>query len=162
MAGLFPLVAEDAGPGDLSDRDLGFAGAIGAHQADVLAREQRSLPEQDLASRCHGDEQVGGQGLVSALGNLNAELSGHCLGAGLVDVPQRDRSAEGGERPRGRAAVHARPDDRSRLGVRPAEDVRGEHGGGARAKRRHGSGVQDRLDEARIGIREDDETGHGR
>ena len=46
---LLPVVAEDADARELRDRDLGFAGAVGAHQARVLTRLQRALREHDFS-----------------------------------------------------------------------------------------------------------------
>ena len=73
------------------------------------------------------------------------ELVGRRAGALRVEVPDRDRAPTGEERPRRRPAVHARPDHGDGLGVVAPERLGGEHGGGAGAERRHGTGVEHGL-----------------
>ena len=51
VARLLPVVAEEVGAGELADRDLRLAGAVGAHHRDVLPVAQRSLGEEQLAAR---------------------------------------------------------------------------------------------------------------
>ena len=72
MARLFPLVAEQAhagvlpgrapsdtrSPGKLCGGDLGLPGAVGAHQAQVLAGHQRAVLEEHRVAGRHRHHDV--------------------------------------------------------------------------------------------------------
>ncbi len=160
MARLLPLVAEDPRARDLGDGDLGLAGAVGAHQADVLARLQRPLRQQDRLPRRHGHDHRSGERLGLARSRADPELGRDGTRPLPVDVPEQDVAAPLLEARRGRAAVDARADHRCRTGA--AERLGRDRSGGAGPQRRHRAGVQHGLDDAGLGVREDDETAHGR
>src|SRR4029453_6478089 len=71
---LLPVVAEDVVAGELLHRDLRLAGAIGSHQRDVLPRSQRSLGKEHFVAGRDGDEEVGGDRLLTRRGHARAEL----------------------------------------------------------------------------------------
>ena len=161
VARLLPLVAEDSRALQLCDRDLGLPRPVCAHQADVLARSQRAHRNQDRPAWRHRDDRVRPERLVETPGDADPEIGSHSACPFLVDVPQQDLTAERLERSSRGTPVHTHADHR-RDSTGRLERLGRQHRGRPGAKRGHRARVQDRLDEAGLGVREDDQTAHGR
>ena len=162
MAGLLPVVAEDVDAGELLDRDLGLARAVGAHQARVLPRPKGSLVEHDLAARRHGHDDVRGERVLPARRHRPSDLLRDLPGAVGVQVPNDDVATARAEGPSDRAPVHARADHRSRPAVRAAERLGGEHGRCAGPSRRDRARVEHGDERPVRGVRQEHETRHRR
>ncbi len=161
MARLLPLVAEDPRALELRDRDLRLPRPVRAHQADVLAGPQRALRNQDLPAGRHRDDGIRGQRLLEAAGDADAEIGRHGARPFLVDVPQDDVTAERLEGSGRGTPVHADA-DHSCVSTGRLQRLGRQHRRRTGAKSGHRSRVQNRLDEAGLGVREDDEPVDGR
>ena len=120
----------------------------------------RSAPsrEEHARARRHRHDEVGRERLVRRARRLERRARSAAPRArARVDVPERDASAAREERPRRRAAVDAGSDHGRGRGVGAPERLRREHRGGARAERRHGAGVEHRLEPPVVGVREQHE-----
>jgi hypothetical protein len=127
----------------------------------VLSRTQRAFGEEDLLARRHGDDHVSGEGLVTARGDADAETCGHSKGTLLIDIPEIDVAAERLQAAGARSSVHARA-DHGRGTARQAERLGRQRCGSAGAQRGHRACIHHRLDDARLGVREDHDSVHGR
>ena len=121
VARLLPVVAEDVAPAPSSaGGDLRLARAVRAHQADVLARPQRALRRR-RTSRPGVTVTTTSAASASSRDAATSQPSSAAtlLRALAVDVPERHGAAAREERPRRRAAVHARRRHRGGPRVRP-------------------------------------------
>ena len=127
VACLLPVVAEDVRSHELFDRDLGLAGTVGAHQAHVLPCPERARLEERLVPGRDRDADVCRERLLAGGGHARAQFRRRLARPLLVEVPEQHFAPAGDERPRGRAAVHARADHGSRPRA-DAERLGREHG----------------------------------
>ena len=156
---LLPVVAEDADARELLDRDLGLARAVGAHEAHVLPRTERTLREDRLTPGSHGDDDRRRERL-GARDNRRADFVGDRAGARLVDVVHDDAPPARGERSRDGTAVHAGA-DHGGVPVR-SQRLRCENRRRAGAQRRDGARVE-RSDEHPVRrVRQQHESRHRR
>ena len=158
---LLPLVDHDPGARELLDGDLRLAGAVGAHEADVLPGAEAARREEDLAAGRDGGDDVGAERLLARAGRARAQLLGHGRRPRGVGVPEEHLAAAGEERPRHRAPVDAAADHAGRP-VAGRQGLRGQHGGRAGAERRDGAGVELGEQAPVGGVGEEDDAAHGR
>ncbi len=162
VAGLLPVVAEDACAGELGDLDLGLAGAVGAHQAHVLSRPQAPRVQHRLQPRGHRHEQVGRERLLPRARGARADAPRSLGRPARVDVPEEHVAPPGDERRRRGRAVDACADDRGRGRVRLAERLRRQHRGRPRPQRGHGGRVEHGDQPPVGGVRDEHDAGHRR
>ena len=158
VARLLPVVAEDVRARELLDCDLGLPRAVGAHQAHVLPRLQRTRGEEHLTSRRHGDKELGSERLIARRGSAADALRDRRRARG-VEVPDERRPPPRRERPRRRLAVDTGADHSRRLRVRTAERLRREHGSRAGPYGGHRRCVEHR-EEASVLRRRDEHDSH--
>ncbi len=142
VARLLPVVAEDANARQLLDCDLGFPGAVRAHQAHVLAGPERAGTVDELVARRHRRHQVGSQRFLATRSDRGTQVVGRNAGTLRVDVPEQRLVSASHERAGRRPPVDARPDHGSALCIRPPERLRRQDGGGAGPQRGDRAGVQ--------------------
>ena len=101
---------------------------------------------------------------ASCCGRRNgcSEAVGHERRPRRIDVPHEDVASERAEHAGRLGSVDAAADNCRRLGARPAERLRRDHGRRRRPERRHGCCVHERDERTRLGIGEEDEPGDGR
>ena len=131
---------------ELCGGDLRLPGAVGAHQAHVLARGERAVVEEHLRGRASPSPRCPPRAPPRARPPPLAPRSSAARARPLgIEVPDRDLPAAREERPRRGAAVDARADHGGRPRVVPGERLGGENGSRAGSQRRHGTRVEDRL-----------------
>ena len=161
VARLLPVVTEETCARELLDGHLRLAGAVGAHQRDVLARPQRAGAVEHLRPGGDRDHGVAGECLRERPGDPCAELLRDGGPSDHVDVPEERRDTARGEHARRLGPVDATADDGDGGGL-AGERLEGEDPGGGGAERGHGGRVEHRLERPRVRVREQDEPGHGR
>ena len=130
----------------------------------------RPLPSRRRAARagaclCRSPARAGGhrhdeicrERVFERRGDVRSELARRGSARASIRVVDRHRSAARDKGASCRAAVHPHADDGCGRGVRAADRLGREHGGGARPQPRHRSRVEDRDELTVLRIREQNE-----